>query len=330
MHDDRSAVRTLFCHSKRDQWGLAIVLRRQPDRVQMLFQDGRTRSFKNGYYHLIEAVDKPLDTTLRVVRALESMAPDDDARTTKRRVKPVSPEEQMAFFRDTFADGFADEDYVEHHRGDGRARPLKRHRDALVEGAKALSKRKMNRLLADEDHRAIFEAARAVVRSTDMVSPTDRKSFAEIGRKHHALLADALFEVLHGGGKLIPRFEAWVAALETAMGRAPTWNLTTVLLGSVRPTKHVVVRPKALALQAEWMAPGLSLSDRPMGILYERLLAMASKVQARLVDAGLEPNDLLDVVDFMWLTLKPAAKREILERRAELGLSAESADREAA
>ncbi len=130
--------------------------------------------------------------------------------------------------------------------------------------------------------------------------------------------------MLHAKGKLIPRFEAWVAALETAMGRAPTWNLATVLLGAVRPKKHLVVRPKAVTLQKQWMAPGLSVSDRPMGILYERLVGMATKLRDRLKDNDLEPQDLLDVVDFMWLTLKPAAKREILERRAELGLAADS------
>ncbi len=151
-------------------------------------------------------------------------------------------------------------------------------------------------------------------------------------RKHHALVATALFDLLHGTGKLIPRFEAWVGALESAMGHTPSWSLATVLPGVVRPKKHLVVRPKAVTLQAEWMAPGLSLSDRPMGILYERLLAMGTKMRERLVSEGVEPTDLLDVVDFMWLTLKPAARKEILERRAELGLSAQaaSADREAA
>ena len=81
------------------------------------------------------------------------------------------------------------------------------------------------------------------------------------------------------------------------------------------------------------MAPGLSVSDNPMGILYERLANMTKEVKERLETAGLKPRDMLDVTDFMWATLRPMAQREILRvRRATPVLSApvETAHQEAA
>lgn len=146
------------------------------------------------------------------------------------------------------------------------------------------------------------------------------------------MFATSLHALLHGTSKLVARMDGFIRSLTTAMGQAPSWGLASVFLGAVHPEEHVVVRGKVLALQCAWMAPGLSVSDNPMGILYERLANMTKEVKTRLEAAGLKPRDMLDVTDFMWATLRPMAQKQILRvRRATPVLSAPAdADQQAA
>ncbi len=87
------------------------------------------------------------------------------------------------------------------------------------------------------------------------------------------------------------------------------------MAGVAQPDEHIAVKPELFQRQALWMAPGLRCSDRPMGLLYERMRTMALGVRERIEALELTPRDLLDVRDFMWLTLKPAARTRIAEMR---------------
>lgn len=328
-----ASVPTLFKHKKRDEWGLGIVLRRLDDRIDIQFQDGRERTFKHGFYHMFEAVDRRLDVAMGIVDALRSMSGDTAPRGDRKQ--PVTLEEQVVFFRQQYREGFRGEAFGEAHRGDGRKRPLKRHRDALVaSAAEHLAKRSLLEALTDDDPSAVHEAAGHVISSTDLVKVAERKLFLEMDAQFHAPVANALHALLHGKSPLVPRIDAVVAWLERALGDTPSWELVTVLLGAVHPNEHVVVRENVFSRQAVFMAPGLTIPKRPMGILYERLQTMAQSVRAHLLEEGLEPRDMLDVHDFMWLTLKPASQRSIRERRQRLRLNPELAekdtDREAA
>ncbi len=311
----------LYRHSRRETWGLGAVTQHQHDRIEIQFQDGRARVFKKGYYHLLDAVDRPLDVTLGIVRALRGMKGEAPAQSASRSRVPPSIEEQVAFFRELFTDGFASEEYAAQHRGDGRKRPLKRHRDALVATAKEkLDKKVMQRALHGGDFTGLLEAAGEVLARTDLVPVKERKAFLAMDPTHHEPTMNALVALLHGKSALTVRFDAFVSALTRALGEAPSWELVTAFLGALRPSEHVVVRPRVMTVQAAWMAPGLKISSRPMGLLYERFLAMMKRVEAALRDAELEPRDLLDVGDFSWATLRPSARERIFERRRELGI----------
>ncbi len=311
------ALPTLFRHSLRHQWGLGVVLRRLDDRVDLQFQDGRARTFKQGFYHLFEPVDRRFDVASGIVEALMNMSGAGTRRAPKAR--PVTLEEQVAYFRELYPDGFRGDAYTEERRGDGRKRPLKRHRDALVANAREkLAKRALADALAAGDATAVHAAAGEVISGTDLVKVKERKRFLAMDAGLHAPVANAIHALLHGQSPLTGRLDALVAWLERALGEAPSWELATVLLGAMRPEEHFVMREPVIARQAVFMAPGLSVPQRPMGILYERLRAMAEEVQQHLVEEDLAPRDMLDVHNFMWLTLKPAAQRQIRERRRDL------------
>jgi hypothetical protein len=312
--EPNASAPTLFRHSLREKWGLGMVIRKLDDRVQMQFQDGRKRTFVERFYPLIEAVDRPLDTTMGIVAGLRSMfeGMDDGPRpTNERRKDPVSLDEQILYFRELFEDGFQSAEYAETHRGDGRKRPLKRHRDAAVEKAREVLPKKA----FAGDPSEVHAAASAVLKLTDLVPAKERKAFAAIDEAHHESIATTLRALLYGESKLTNRFDAWVRALERALGEAPSWQLATSLPGLIRADQHPAVRIGIYQRQAKWMAPGLRTSERPMGLLYTRLTSMMEAMRERLIEKGLQPRDLLDVRDFMWLTLKPAGRKRIMELR---------------
>lgn len=309
--DPNSSMPTLFRHTKREKWGLGILQTVMDDRIQMQFQDGRNRYFKKGYYHLLDAVDRPMNVAAGIVDALQQMMPEEDRPERKNRILPPSMEEQIEYLRTLFPGGFQDEDYAEHHRGDGRKRPLKRHRDALVARAEKYLTRKT---LQGDPHEA-FKASCKVITVTGLVGAKERKKYKAIEEEHHEDVMTALRALLYGKSKLIQRFDAYVRALEKAMGETPSWELATVFPAAVKPKEHPPVRARVQSLQAQWMAPGLLVSDRPMGLLYERLVTMTKGVEDLLNEAGLEPRDFLDIYDFMWITLKPAGQKKIMAAR---------------
>lgn len=315
--DPNSSMPTLFRHTKRESWGLGILQKVMDDRIQMQFQDGRNRYFKHGYYHLLDAVDRPMNVAAGIVDALQQMMPEEDRPELKNRILPPSMDEQVEYLRELFPGGFQDEAYAEHHRGDGRKRPLKRHRDALV----ARAEKYLSRKILQGDPTEAHKMANKVLTVTGLVGAKERKKFKSIAEEHHEEVISALRALLYGKSKLIGRIDGYVRALEKAMGDTPSWELTTVFLGAVHPKEHVVVRARVLSLQAQWMAPGLLVSDRPMGLLYERLVHMTKGVEELLVEAGLEPRDFLDLHDFMWITLKPAGQKKIMAARQRRQLS---------
>ncbi len=317
LHDPKADVPALFQHSLREEWGLGIVTSRESDRVHLQFQDGFPRSFKKGYYHLFDAVDRRLDVTLGIVDALQGMLGTKKKKT--RRVRTVSLSEQIAYFGELYSQGFVDTEYLSRHRGDERKKPLKRHRDGLIATAKAeLGKARLQRFLQRGEPRAVFDSAGKVVSSTDIIKLSERKLFLAMSPKHHAAFANALFALLHSRASFVRRFDELVVALERGMGKTPSWELATIFMAALRPDKFTVIRMNTHSRQAEYMAPGLRLTDHPMGIFYERLQQMSVSVQEALEEHGFEPTDFFDVFEFMWQTLRPAAQKKMRTRSASI------------
>ncbi|MCA9615585.1 MAG: hypothetical protein KC586_22670, partial [Myxococcales bacterium] len=242
--------------------------------------------------------------------------PDDLRNRGRRRSEPITLDEQLAYLVVEFPKVFADPGWAEEHRGDGRKRPLKRHRDALIARARRELSEDALKATREKGADAVVDGLAKIAKSTSLVGTKEAGELASIDAAHHEAVADALFALLHGKAPLEERFDKWVRALETALGEVPSWQLATLYLGTFDPDRHAVVHPSAFESQARFMSPGLRCGDRPMGVLYERLRTMAREVFDRLSERSLVPRDLLDVHDFMWATLKPAARAEIEEERA--------------
>ncbi|MCA9575299.1 MAG: hypothetical protein H6726_06775 [Sandaracinaceae bacterium] len=321
QHDtdaDFAAMPSLYRHAKRSEWGLGVILDRRVDRVTMQFQDGRARAMHLDYWELLQPADRTYDAAHALVSALHAMAPEELRPSMRKGRRPIALAEQVAYFRELFEGGFRDAAYAEEHRSDGRKRLLKRHRDGMVRvAAKLLSSDALREAHETNGPSAVHGALRRVLESSSIVTAQERAAFAAVDVAHHAPIAEGVHELLHGKASVPQRLDGWVRVLEAALGTAPSWELATFFLAAFHPTTLPVVRPKTFERQARFMAPGLRVGERPMGILYARLVRMTTDIRARLREHGLEARDQLDVFDFVWLTLKPAGRERILALRSE-------------
>jgi hypothetical protein len=152
--------------------------------------------------------------------------------------------------------------------------------------------------------------------ATDMVSSTEVKELQQGSSEGLEQLATGLRDWLHGEGTETERFDAFAAGLHAVLGKRPSWQLATVPGALVHPSEQVCVSPNAYRKQARSLSPSLRFDAAPTGLLYDRLRAMALQVRDRLVEAGMEPKDLIDVYDFIWTTQRPSAKKLLHEVRA--------------
>jgi hypothetical protein len=292
----------LYTHTKGKQWGLAILAWERGPRRGYQFEDGVLRVFTERHYELIEEVDAPADKAARVIadlrRKLGDAAHHDGSVHTSPAPPDLSFEDQIHLFRSRYPGGFED-------RAKGHATP------AIAEARTALSAEVLDRALAVDGTAVIIAAATSVLEHTSLLTGHQIQPLRDVSPNRSGHFVQVLRDLLHGEDAYELRFERLVAALSHHRGPAPTWQLVTALPALMWPDQHVCVRPTTFRDQAKWMAPRLVLSNTPSGAMYMRLADMARAVQTSLERAGLAPQDLIDVHQFMVMSLAPAA-RELL------------------
>jgi hypothetical protein len=310
----------LFEHAKRPEWGLAIMAWERNKRRAYQFQDGKLRLIKEGYYHLMQEVDRPADSALEITKSLKDKLGVSEARrevVKKARAKGkkiLTLKDQITIFNIMYPNGFQGEEWDANIRGEGEGRRLKRHREPALQDAKVrLSKEALEPLIEGEQYTEVINTALDVLKKTSLVRPVHLKPLKELAKTKHPDLAKAIFDLFWGSGKYSMRFDAFVRVL-SSNGRVDCpWPLATVLPALVHPKEHVCVRPSSFRRQARWMAPRLEYSSHPEGKQYIRFRKMARAVGRRLKEAELKPRDLVDVYDFIRLTLRPSAKKLLKE-----------------
>lgn len=223
----------LYRHKKRPEWGLAILTWEGPNRRRFQFQDGQIRTFKRGYYGMLEAVDKPRDVTEQVIRDLKSMlrATREEQRireTARESGKPMlTLDDQIAVFVEAFKGGFSGDKWIAEMRNDPkRKKPLKRHRDPVIELAQEkLGKKALDKAIAEGDFTGVQKAVAAILSSTGLAGTArEIKPFRDAPAKHHEAFALALRELLHSKQPFEKRFDDFVSALSAATSGRITWS----------------------------------------------------------------------------------------------------------
>ncbi len=326
--DASNEFRQLLVHTKRPQWGLAILASANEEIRQYQFQDGKLRSFKPAFTHLFEAVDKPLDVALPIIEELEARADRVLARKSRPQAEQSTSDtsftDQLALFGAFYPGGFPGETFTHEFRSPPSGKkPLKRHLDSSIARAQELlGKQRLETLLGAGQFADVHSAAIATLRGSTLVTPQARSGLEALPPEGIERFALSLRDVLHGETPYAHRFAGFVAALTPVGADYPHWSMATALPALVDPVNHICVKPGALRKQALWMAPQLRYERVPTAGLYERFRKMCRDVEGRLREAGHEPRDLIDVREFIWVTLRPKAATLLAEARLKVEATA--------
>lgn len=298
----------LVSHTLRPDWGVAVMAWESADKRGYQFEDGLVRVFKRGYYHLLQPAELPAGRDDHVIHSLRKQAAlartrqyalSDGASVDK---DAPSLDTQMEWLLAQFPGGFQDPAWLSGLRGDGAARRLKVHRDSAIADAKRLlGGDDLIGLLGAGEHAEILRRTVEVLGGTDLVSPRQFRALKTLAGPARTTFAEALVALLHGEGRGEDRISTCVRALGP---KEASWPLLTAPLGLLYPDTDICVRLTSFRTQAKWMALGLSADPQPDGVRYRGWLEMARRVRDRLLGSGQSPRDLMDVYDFIRLTVK--------------------------
>ncbi len=309
---DSDTLGGLFQHNSRPEWGLATRVAQRESNISFQFEDGKLRKIARDFLHLLTPIDRPFDQSERLQRALAHKAGLTLARNEHRGSGDplVTLEQQLALFTTDFPFGFSDADYRKKYRGVGKRR-AKKHRDSAIAHARLLLRRtELMQLMLNLDHVTIMGRVAEVLAKTSLVNKRQLEPLAALDDDGMRRAASALSQLLYGDVDIAVAMQAWINALATA-GKGVTWQLATALPALLQPNNHLCVSPTVIEHQARWMSPRLGMSKMPNGKLYARVRVMALRITEELEGHGHAPTDLLDVHDFVWLTLRPAARKRI-------------------
>ena len=299
---------TVYRHHKRPAWGMAVFLWERDGKRGYQFEDGQQRVFKDGYFHLLKPEQAVADTP--AARALVRMAARNNAGQTTKGAAPLPRvADQIGLFMAQYPEGFLGKAWRTEHRGHGARRVLKRHRDPVVKLAREqLDRERMAEAIELGRFAEVRNAATKVLRATDLVSKKVADQFGALEATEK--LAMAIWELLFDDTEHRIRLDRFVRVL-TQQGIKPSWTLATVLPALRFPTDHLCVRPSVLKVQARMVAPRFKPDAAPSGRSYLKYLEVVAEVQRELSAAGRRPADLLDVAQFVFLTLRPSARERL-------------------
>jgi len=305
---------TLYRHSKRPQWGVAILAWEKETRRAYQFEDGRLRRIKKGYYELIEPADDVERSRDSIIRGLRNALQANRGKTTTKVQDQVAPfDDQVDLLVQMYPKGFQDEKWIEDHRTtSGRA--LKRHREPVVKDTHdLLSKERCDELIDGGRHDDLVESALDILASTSLVAISHVKSLRDISDQEKIDFAECIRDLLHGEGEFEDRFQAYLDFLTGVFNGPPSWRLATALPALMYPDQHVCVRRSAFSRQAGAIAPMAKYSKRASVRSYKNFRRVAFATMKRLKSKGQEPRDLLDIYDFIWDTLRDSALDDLVD-----------------
>jgi hypothetical protein len=318
-----TATPTLYTLESQPAWGRATLLDEKDGKLILAFEHGGRRVFVKSQVKGLKSVQLGDDEARTLEARLRGKHPHGGpARKPtkgKAKAKAVRPllavfpsfDAQVRWFETFFPGGFAGEKFVAEERGSPEAKGKKGYKTAAIKLAQEqLSPERLASASAEET----YAVAKKLLSFTNLVFPIEGSiPFTSLKEEDRAGFAAALGELLHGEGPHGPRFEKFAGSIRiwdaAGLGRKVTWPLATLLQALYAPAQHSFVKPTVFEQQA--IILGLTV-DRHAPVTsanYERFLEVARKTSERLVAAGHQPRDLMDVYSFIWRSHKeqPAA-----------------------
>ncbi len=281
----------LFRHSKRADWGVAVLTDQFDGKRSYLFEDGEERILGVAGIQFMRKVEDPDHDESATCAQLMS-------RSNKRAGK-AAPDAgaagvalQLERFLERYEGGFRGAAW----RNEKRSGLARRTRQAVPKLARTrLSSSSIERMLEACEFAEAWQAALDLVASGDLkvaLGPIPAVS-------ERQMLAEGLRDLLHDRRSFDFRFDRWISVYTAVFSESPNWQMATVLPALLSPIEHLFVDLTSFRRQLTILKRPSALGGRPSGAAYLRCVSAARSVANLLAARGQVPRDLLDVHDFI-------------------------------
>jgi hypothetical protein len=307
------ATLTLYRHTKKPDWGTAVIAWERDGKRAYLFDSGMVKVLAEPFYELMAQVTDSLESS-EVAARLTGHLERSGSLSQRTRTAPsvrFTLQQQLDWFLDEYPGGFTGEAWEKKARGAEATRRLKRHRGpAIADAQNRLSPEVMEKLASGEEVAETIKLISDLLFETDLVATSQLDQLKNKVKKAPKELPKVLFALLYSPNleDMAPHFDDFVHVLTKTLGSTPSWELATSLLALVKPGVHVCVRRAAFLRQAEWIKPELNLTKQPSSLGYAGFLRLAHEVNDKLTELGHTPDDLFDVHDFIRFATTTAAQ----------------------
>ncbi len=302
---------SFYRHTRKKEWGLALILWERDGKRGYKFEDGKERIIAEPYYKLLNRTDEEPTSDSVLIAAIARMQGGD----SDDKLDAMTFDEQLAVFLAQYPGAFGSDAWVKGYRGKEGKRRLKRHRvPAILEAQERLSKSEMDRYLEQGAHKELQETLVEVLGATDLVTKAQLEPYRKgVGGE---AFTRALHAMLWGTEDMGKRFSGLAKAMAMLWPRVP-WTVITAPLALVHPKEHTCVKPSVFTKQADCTSKPIRPTKLPTARVYRGYLEMVKELRDALSDAGAPPHDLLDIYDLIWITQRPAASEHLARVRAE-------------
>jgi hypothetical protein len=305
---DDSPFPFLFAHRIKAEWGVGVLAAEKDGKRRYLFENGEERSLARGFYELMLRVESPTPeqqlTYARLQGVLAARAGNEDG---PGKGTGWSLSTQLARFRQVYSDGLSDSEWTTAVRGSEGKRSFGQRQATLQAAQGPLSAATLDAAIAAGKFSEVWSSLTSLLASVDLVPGPQLKRKSVPGEPEKNL-AIRLRELLHGEGSYDQRFDRWVSALTAALGQAPGWELATAPSALFHPRDQLCVEPTAFKKQLKACRGRAAGNQPPTSSGYAAFLSVARLVANQLAAHGEVPRDLVDVRDFVVVSLKPAPK----------------------
>ena len=306
---------TVFKSESQPDWGMGLVVEDGADHWVIFFEHGGRKKF-------IKSKSKGLVAVTPDAKTLASLETKSHGRHAQFRagIKPKpkkvglpkkavarfeSLAQQILFFEKLFPGGFQGEAFVNQERGVAGATAGKggNKTDAMAAAKDELSAARFGSATPEE----LFESAAKVLKGTNIVFPIEGAiPFVGLDPKARAAAVTGLKQLLHGEGDYGLRVERFAGSvgLKDKKGQAKivSWPFATVFGALFNPTTFSCIKPTPFASQAATLGLAVEVKQPVTARGYQQFHEIVTLTQAKLLEAGQKPRDLMDVSAFIWRT----------------------------
>jgi len=289
---------SLFSHKKRADWGVGVLSGEQDGKRRYLFEDGEERIMGAGGIELMHKVEVPDRDQQATCARLMTLLAKREGRSESAESPGVSAVlKQLERLHKKYPGGFFSKEW----RCDEKNMHARQTRSSTAPKVQvALALKNLEKLERAQRYDEIWGQVVTLLGESSLAAGLPK---APSGVEQQRLICEKTRELLHGRDSYEARFDRFIAAYETVFHEAPSWQTATALPALMSPVDHVYVEPTFFRKQLKALSRYSAFAARPNGAAYTRCLGMAQALANMLAARGEVPRDLLDVHDFVRVTV---------------------------